>query len=368
MCKLGKVVNLNTTTKVPSHQNSATTRANKKSGCGKILSKLIILLIFILLFGAGITVSGGIYYKKALTSENSDSSQKVEFIVSQGESVTSITDRLIESDLLDINFKIPFLVYVRVNNLAPKIQAGTFEIPKNLTLEELVQTLQHGGLDEAWTTIPEGLRKDEIAEIIAYDFELNGISFDTAEFLDLTTDKDFISTLELGIETDDLEGFLFPDKYLIPTDSTPKDVIEILVNNFKARTENLDLTYKDLIIASMLEREGYTETDRKMISDILQRRLEEGWALNVDATLLYYHKDWKHFITNADKEINHPYNTYRLAGLTPTPICNPGLVAIDAALNPTPNNYYFYIHGKDRQAHYAETLEEHNQNIQKYLK
>lgn len=320
------------------------------------------------ILSGGVLLAGKTFYSQALRTENSESSEKVEFIVNQGETVSSITERLIKEDLMRENFKLPFLLYIRLNNLAPTIQAGTFEIPRNLTIEELAETLQHGGLDEAWTTIPEGLRKDEIAAIIAQDFQLNGITFDQEKFLELTTDKEFINQLELDIEAEDLEGFLFPDKYLIPTDTTPEEVITILVRNFEKKTENINLTYDDLILASIIEREGYTETDRKMISDILQRRIEEGWAINADATLLYYHGDWQHPISNADKEIDHAYNTYTKQGLPPTPICNPGLMSIDASINPTSNSYYFYIHSKDRRAHYGATLEEHNQNIQKYLK
>jgi UPF0755 protein len=123
-----------------------------------------------------------------------------------------------------------------------------------------------------------------------------------------------------------------------------------------------------MILASLVEREGYTNDDRPIIADILQRRLEEGWLLQVDATLLYPVKDWKHEITQVDKDNNNPYNTYRYPGLPPTPICNPGLQSINAVRNPQSNNYYYYIHEEDGTPHYSETLSEHNENVNRYLR
>ncbi len=118
----------------------------------------------------------------------------------------------------------------------------------------------------------------------------------------------------------------------------------------------------------MVEREGYTSEDRPMIADIIQRRYKEGWLLQIDATLLYPKRDWKSPITQADKQNDNPYNTYKYQGYPPTPICNPGLAAINAVRNPKPNTYYYYIHDTNGNVHFARTLDEHNQNVQKYLR
>jgi UPF0755 protein len=169
------------------------------------------------------------------------------------------------------------------------------------------------------------------------------------------------------VDISDLEGFLFPDKYSFPKTITTQEVIIKMVENFKQRVEE-EYTYEDIILASIVEREGYNSNDRPIIAGIILKRFEEGWLLQTDATLLYPIKDWEHTITPQDKEDDNPYNTYKNIGLPPTPICNPGLQSIEAVWNPEETDYYFYIHDKDGNAHYAETLEQHNENVNEYLK
>ena len=217
-------------------------------------------------------------------------------------------------------------------------------------------------------TIPEGFRKDEIAQLLAMELAKGGnTNFNSDEFLKLTTDSSFISTLGFNYELSDLEGFLFPDKYAFSVKETTQDILQKLTDNFQAKV-GINDSYEDIIIASMVEREGYNAQDRAMIADIIQRRYKEGWLLQIDATLLYPLKDWKHVITQEDKNSDSPYNTYKYPGLPTTPICNPGLESINAVRNPQHNDYYYYIHDKEGNIYYAKNLTEHNQNIEKYLK
>ena len=235
-------------------------------------------------------------------------------------------------------------------------------------MKELIATLQNGKEQDIWITIPEGLRKDEIAEIITKELDkVESTNFSKDDFLKATTDPTFIETLELPEEVKDLEGFLFPDKYALAPDSTTNSVIKVLVENFKKRV-GTEYTYEDIVMASIVEREGYNGTDRPIIAGILLKRLEEGWLLQADATLLYPVKNWKHVITVQDKADDNPYNSYKKTGLPPTPICNPGIQAINATRTPEASPYYFYIHDKDGNPHYSKTLEEHNANVNKYLR
>jgi len=330
----------------------------------KFLPILAILLI-IAVIGGLITYS---IYKKSLTTPNSDSTEKVAFIVENGESVDSITQNLINSGLLKDKYKLFFKVYLKQSGLGSTIQAGSFYIPKNLNIIDITQTLQKGGIPETWVILQEGLRKDEIAEIIDTEFKKSGGNiFDKDQFLSLTVDPIFISTLGIKIENlTDLEGFLFPDKYLLPLDASAEDVIKILVDNYITKTENT-LTYDQIKMASLIEREANDEQDSPIISDILWRRYNEGWFLNVDATLLYYYKDWKKSITFNETQYDQPYNTYTRLDFPPTPICNPGMMSINATLNPSPNSFYFYLHDNSGVAHYAITLDEHASNQAKYL-
>lgn len=323
------------------------------------------ILLFLVALGAVAFFVVKSSYEAAVSTPNSTESTKVSFIIESGESLSSIAKNLVTQKLLKPEYQTYFEIYVRLNDVYSKFQAGNFSLPKNLTIVELAGSLQKAGIPEVWVTIPEGLRKDEIADIVAK--ELNAqqdTAFSKAEFLSLTQDKAFIDSLELSVkDLGNLEGFLFPDRYLFETAADAKQVLTKLVTTFKSKTGN-NLTYQQLIKASLLEREGKNDTDRKMISDIIDRRINEGWFLNIDAALLYELKNWKAI---PDTSVASPYNTYKNLGYPPTPICNPGLSSINATKSPTPNKYYYYIHDNSNQPHYAVTYNEHILNTQTYL-
>ncbi len=336
-------------------------KKDNKSPLGKILA--IILAVFLII--ALVTFNS---YKKALTTANSDNPETVNFYIEEGTSVDTILENLINSNLLKRSNLLFTKAYLRLNNLGDKIQAGSYQIPQNLTIKELINTLQSGKEQDIWVTIPEGLRKDEIAEIIEKELAKHeSTNFSKEDFLQLTENTEFIESLELPIEISDLEGFLFPDKYALSPDSTTESVMIRLIENFKTKVPS-EITYDDLILASIVEREGNNSEDRPVIAGILLKRIKEGWLIQADATLLYLPKDWKHVITVEDKENDNPYNSYKRAGLPPTPICNPGIEAINATLSPKESPYYYYIHDNDGIVRYATTLEQHTQNVEKYLR
>lgn len=331
----------------------------------KILKLIIRIFIVAVIVGGIVLFSVYKKYEKALSTIFSESSEKIEFVIEAGSSADQIIDSLAQAELIPEISTQYLKIYFRLADL-PAMQEGVFSIPKNLTPMEVIDTLQNPESTDVWVTIQEGLRKDEIGDILASDM-YESTTFVVTEFTTLTTDIEFIATLELGVAgLTELEGYLYPDKYLFPIDSTAQDIIEVMVQNMKDKVGVP--TYEQMIIASMLEREGKTNDDRPMIADIINRRMEEGWLLQIDATLLYYHKDWKHVITTEDKTLNHPYNSYLKLGLPPTPIANPGSSAISATMNPTPNTYYYYIHDDTGQAHFAQTLSEHNLNVETYLR
>ncbi|MDD2270180.1 MAG: endolytic transglycosylase MltG [Candidatus Dojkabacteria bacterium] len=326
----------------------------------------------IFLFALVTVIVAGVFiklrYNKIIETPNNDSSDKVVVTINEGQAVDSIINELIERDILKERWGTYLRAYLKFNDLGSLIQAGTYNIPKNLSIKEIVETLQHAQSQDIWITLPEGLRKDEIAQRLSDEFsQHDSVDFSISKFLNLTVDQTYISKFGLPVEVTNLEGYIFPDKYAFSIESTTESALTKMIETFIAKVGKGD-SYETVILASMVEREGYNATDRAMIADILQRRLEEGWLLQVDATLLYPIKDWKHEITKADKDNENEYNTYRYLGLTPTPICNPGLESIKAVRNPQPNNYYFYIHEKNGTAHYAATLSDHNANINKYLR
>jgi UPF0755 protein len=149
------------------------------------------------------------------------------------------------------------------------------------------------------------------------------------------------------------QGYLFPDTYFILPGTTPEDLVKRFSDEFDARIKTIQPQITafgkplrdDVILASILEREAKGKTDQQMVAGILYNRLRLGMPLQVDAAA----------------------NTYRFKGLPPSPIANPGLAAILAAINPTKTDYLYYLTGKDGTMHYAKTFEQHKANIVKYL-
>lgn len=307
-------------------------------------------------------------YDKALRTPNSDSQEKVIVQIDQGATVDQILTKLVDQGVIQEKWLTYVKLYLKQENLAAKLQAGTYELPKNLSIKEVIDSLQNGKNPDIWVTIPEGLRKDEIADILNQELsKADTTNFSKEEFLRLTTDKAYIQTLGLSVNISDLEGYLFPDRYAFPITTKTSDTIDKMVKNFITKVGTAD-TYDQIILASIVEREGFSDQDRPIIAGIFIKRLEEGWLLQACATVLYPLKDWKHEITDADKESDSPYNTYKKPGLPPTPICNPGLESINAVRNYKKTDYYYYIHDNNAIVHYAKTLEEHNANINQYLR
>jgi UPF0755 protein len=321
----------------------------------------IFLLALITVVVAGVIIK--LDYSHALKTANSDSSDKIVVTIDEGETVDQILQTLTNQGLMNARWDNYFKIYLRLNNLASKLQAGTYNIPKNLNIVELIQTLQSGKNQETWVTIVEGLRKDEIADVLVKNL---GETFLKDTFLSLTVDQEFISTLGLNSDVKDLEGYLFPDKYAFAADVTEKDVITTLVENFKTKV-GINDRYQTIILASIVEKEGRTTTDRPIIAGIIIKRYNEGWTLGLDTTLMYYYKTWKEAdITNHLNDVN-PYNTRKVTGFPPTPICNPGLDSINAARNPINSTYYYFISDNDGVIHYARTADEHQNNVNQYL-
>jgi uncharacterized YceG family protein len=214
--------------------------------------------------------------------------------------------------------------------------------------------------------VPEGLRKEEIADIM-------GRKLDWSE-----NEKEEFVNAHLALNTENLEGKYFPETYLIHKDADSLSVTTTMVSEFKREAstvkqpKNTQIINQEtaLTIASIIQRESGGKKDMKLISGIIWNRLFAGMKLQMDATLQYAkgseEDGWWDEVNSHDKNIDSPYNTYKNKGLPPSPISNPGLAAIDAAYNPQKTNCLYYIHDKKGIIHCAKTYEEHKLNIEKY--
>lgn len=249
-----------------------------------------------------------------------------------------------------------FKVFVTIFGGDKRIFAGDYFFKESLsaiTVARRVTSDDHG-LTSVRITIPEGLNKFEIAEMFSKKFT----KFDK---------EIFTSTAP--------EGYLFPDTYFFLSNVEAEFVVAAMKKNFDEkiqelmpRIEQFGRPYEDVIImASIIETEARQKNTRRMIADILWRRLDIGMPLQVDVSFKYVNGKVTPDLTLDDLDIDSPYNTYKYAGLPPTPIANPGLGAIEATITPTKSSYLYFLSGNDGVMHYARTFEEHKQNRRLYL-
>jgi UPF0755 protein len=180
-----------------------------------------------------------------------------------------------------------------------------------------------------------------------------------------------------------LEGYLFPDTYRVYSDSSVEEIVSKMLANFDGKLSTQmrqdikaqgKTIYEIVIMASLIEKEApinYTDPENKdarIVSDIFWGRLATNQALQSDATLSYLLGDNNSAHSGSDLEIDSPYNSYKYKGLPPTPICNPGLKALQAAIYPIKTNYNYFLTGSDGKIYYAATFTEHKENKAKYLK
>jgi UPF0755 protein len=212
-------------------------------------------------------------------------------------------------------------------------------------------------------TIPEGYTTEQIADILTQ----KGVIKFPNEFLGVA-----------GSRSLKFEGYMFPDTYRFFEDSTAKEIIDKMLRNFENKItpefmhaiEQQGKTLDEIaIMASILEKEVQTEEDMRLVSDILWRRLDAGMLLEVDSTLNYIlpKEERKSALTRVELAFDSPYNTYKYAGLPPTAICNTGLKALQSAINPLANEYWFYLSSTSGETVFAKNYKEHLANKAKYM-
>lgn len=320
--------------------------------------KKFLIIFLILFFLIPLSFFGFLYLNSFPVS--SDSKTQV-FIIGQGDSLNKIGAKLEEKKIIKNKFSFIFFAYWL--GLNKKLQSGSFRISPSLSTQEIIIKISKGGSLDYWLKIKDGSRIEEIANLFP-----NNLSFTSKEFL---------------FKAKNNEGKLFPDSYLIPQYFDIDQILNTIEKNFanqidkaKINATNTKLSENDiLILASLLEREGRTLESKQKIAGILMNRLEIGMPLQIDATVQFARdsklprpKEYWQPITKTDINLDSSFNTYKNRGLPPLPICNPGYNSLFAAYHPISSDNFFYITDDDGIMHYAKTLEEHNKNIQKYLR
>jgi len=300
-------------------------------------------------------------------------SAPVEFKIVKSESFRSIGARLSQQSLIrSIGV---FKLYSLLVGRAGKFQPGIYEISSEMSVPRIVGKLTVGGANEIRVTIPEGLTVKDIDTLLVETGVFKEAQIKNYAINSLSERYPFLKQMN------SFEGFLFPDTYRFDIDSEPKEVVEIILERFKEKVweklEDRDNWYDDLILASFLEKEVPEYEDRRLVAGLLLKRLGASVPLQIDATVLYAKCQGRFLSCDKEKlrvvrddldRITSPYNTYKRMGWTPTPISNPGVEAVRAAINPEPSPYWYYLSAKDSgETVFSKTLEQHNINRFKYL-
>ncbi len=226
-----------------------------------------------------------------------------------------------------------------------QIRPGEYEFVAGESYRRILERLRRGDIVQLRITVPEGLTNREIATLLQRELE-----FDPEIFLALTLDAELVR--QYAIDSPSLEGYLFPDTYYVPSKSTPRQVVEMMLQRFftawtsahEERARALGLTRgQALTLASIIEGEVLVHSESRRISAVYHNRLRQNMLLQADPTVLYALGGVRRRVLYRDLEVEAPYNTYLNLGLPPGPICNPGLTALEAALDPLPDTEDLYF-------------------------
>ncbi len=334
---------------------------NRKAGC--LTYVLFVLVVSAILAGVGWLLMNDFC---SLNKPYTD----VTIEVTSDDDLGSIADKLHDAGL--VSYKWFFKIFGRVDKAEEKIGIGTYELNSNMDYIALITAMHNssGNLtaDTVRVTIPEGYTVQQIISLLAS----KGVNTEEALTEAAKTyafDYDFVDNTSTDISR--LEGYLFPDTYDFYLNEKSSSALNRLLNNFAAKIADLqseiegsDYSLKQIVtIASLIEKETDGSDQAKIASVIYNRLADKGehgtyGVLNIDAALLYGLPDHEGALSNADKKVDTPYNLYKYSGLPPTPIANPGMDSLNAALSPEHTPYYYYALGKDGVHHYFETLKE----------
>lgn len=289
------------------------------------------------------------------------------FEVRRGETASAIGVRLQAEGFIREALAFTFVLYESGRERA--LQSGSYRISSAMTPREIAKAFERAPGDQSVLKIIEGWRLTEVAT--AVNKALPHISRDA--FLAAAVVGQRRSPIFAGLDpSTPLEGYLFPDTYFVRPDITAAGVVDLLVGTFERRAGGLlrtaaiehRTTVYDLIkIASIVEREARDRTESERVAGVYWNRIRIGMKLDADPTIQYALGDWRE-LSLADLRIESPYNTYRVAGLPPTPICNPGQRALEGAARPEAHEFFFFVAKGDRtgQHVFAKTLAEHEAN------
>ena len=320
---------------------------------------LLVLLLVIALF----VVGGMLYTLQLLAPVTGNKKAPVVLVnIPAGRNAHQIGEILARRHL--VRSPLSFVFASRMDGLSGKMHAGRYELSPAMPPRQIAARMALGETAQDIVTVPEGYTVRQIARRLAEHHLV-----DEAQFLDLAQTQG--RTFHVGKWTppeDNLEGYLFPDTYTVPKGAVARDVIQMMLANFAGRVVTPHGKEAGGIpgglpaavtLASLVEREAEVDADRPLIAAVYRNRLTARMRLQCDATVQYALPEHKARLFYTDLRVDSPYNTYRHAGLPPTPIASPGLPSIKAALHPAPVGYLYYVAGPGGRHVFSTTLAQH---------
>ena len=282
------------------------------------------------------------------------------------ESILGIAGRVAEADV--VRSRIAFLGTAVARGAFRSLKAGEYEVPRDATTWDVVSLLQSGQVRQRAILHPEGATVAELGR--AFEAEQLAAADAIAR---VAVDKKFLAAH--AIEASSIEGYLFPDTYQFVRGMTPEEMLGRMVHRMRnkltpamkdrARARGLSV-HQLLTLASIIEREAVVKDEQRLISAVFWNRLGIGMPLQADPTVQYAVAKERRALSRADLLTDHPYNTYVRTGLPPGPIASPGLGAIEAALNPAPVKYLFFVAQDDKRHYFSMSVDEHNRAVARY--
>jgi len=329
--------------------------------------KKFLLITVLMLTGVagGIAFLANDLWRYAHRPSSADATPKAVTIRS-GQGLDAIAHLLHQADMIEYPFKYKLIVQLRGEAL--KLKAGEYLLAASMTPLEILDKIVHGDVRLYKLTIPEGCNLHQIAALVAQA----GLASEDAFYKAAT---DLTALHRQNIDAGTFEGYLFPETYYFPIQSTPAQIITKMTEQFQAvftaelreRAQEMNLSvHQAVTLASIIEKETGTAEERAVISSVFHNRLKKRMRLESDPTVIYGLKSFDGNLTRKHLKSPAPYNTYVIKGLPPGPIANPGREAILAALYPADTRFLFFVSKKDTTHYFSADLKSHNRAVRKY--
>jgi UPF0755 protein len=317
---------------------------------------------------AGLGVAATLYKRTSEPYKGYESAEQF-VLIEPGSGTRAIGQRLIEAGVVrnEPTFRAALWRTGRARNL----QAGEFRFDRPMTPTEVIEKIARGDVYNRRITFPEGLTVQEMARL----YEQQGFG-KAAAFIEGTRDTGAVRDIDPS--ANDLEGYLFPETYSMPRDTSAARLVQLMVERFRQlftpemqqAGQALGLTPRQVVtLASLVEKETAVPAERPVVAGVYLNRLRIGMGMQADPTVIYALQRAGRYDGNLrrdDLSFDSPYNTYRYPGLPPGPIASPGLASLQATVAPAQVDYLYFVSRNDGSHVFARTLAEHNENVREY--